>query len=110
MLADDNWPAPEAFGVPLEDVEAKVSMPGGAGDVALEPYGFWKGLCPIEDPEGILRVGRFCPLMGRGDTPIIPLSYRPCGLGDAAEETDSESYDVVEGIGDREYEPAIFTG
>lgn len=35
----------------------------------------------------------------------------PCGLGDAADDTEEESYDVVEGIGDLGYvlwpDPAI---
>ena len=29
--------------------------------------------------------------------------YWPCGLGEVADETEAESYDLVEGLGDRGY-------
>lgn len=35
-----------------------------------------------------------------GEAPINPPSYMPEIFGDAVEETEEESYDVVEGIGD----------
>jgi hypothetical protein len=39
MLADDICP-PEAPGVPLEDVDAIDSIPGGPGEVVADPYVF----------------------------------------------------------------------
>lgn len=31
------------------------------------------------------------PLSGRGEAPINPPSYKPCGLGEVAEDTEDES-------------------
>jgi hypothetical protein len=83
---------PEGPGVPLDEpTEATESIPGGPGEVLAGLYEFWKELWPIDTAGGRLVCRGCCPLIGRGEEPMIPPSYTPWSRGDAAEDTEEES-------------------